>query len=47
VFAINGIGVLAAFEIMRPMFNGDQRRTISYLQRVVGSILQRPLQVGV
>jgi hypothetical protein len=39
--------VLAAFEIMQPMFDGDQRRTIRYLQRVIGSVLQRPLQVGV
>jgi hypothetical protein len=39
--------VLAAFEILKPMFDGDDRRTIMYLQRVVGSVLQRPLEVGV
>jgi L-2-amino-thiazoline-4-carboxylic acid hydrolase-like protein len=39
--------VLAAFEVLRPTFDGDERRTIRYLQRVVGAVLQRPLEVGV
>jgi len=39
--------VLAAFEVLRPMFDGDDQRTITYLRRVVGAVLQRPLEVGV
>jgi hypothetical protein len=29
------------------MFEGDDQRTITYLRRVVGAVLQRPLEVGV
>jgi len=29
------------------MFDGDDQRTITYLRRVVGAVLQRPLEVGV
>lgn len=39
--------ILAAYEILLPMFGDDQRRTIMYLQRVVGSVLRRPLELGV
>ena len=37
--------VLAAFEIPRPEFDGDERRTILYLQHVFGTVLRRTFEV--
>jgi hypothetical protein len=39
--------VLAAFEVLRPHFDGDERRTVAYLQHVLTGMLQRPLDLGV
>ena len=36
--------VLAAFEILRPEFDGDERRTILYLQHVFGTVLRRTFE---
>ena len=33
---------LAAYENLLPVFDGDERRTILYLQRVMGGVLERP-----
>ena len=38
--------VLAAFEILRPEFDGDERRTILYLQHVFGTVLRRTFEVA-
>src|SRR5262245_9570593 len=38
--------VLAAFETLRPaMFDGDERRTILYLQHEMGKVLKRPYEL--
>src|SRR6185437_6663552 len=37
----------AAYEMLLPIFGGDEQRTMAYLRRVVGSVLRRPLEVGV
>lgn len=37
--------VLAAFEILRPEFDGDERRKILYLQHVFGTVLRRTFEV--
>jgi len=37
--------VLAAFETLLPLFDGDERRTILYLQHVMGTVLTRPYEV--
>jgi L-2-amino-thiazoline-4-carboxylic acid hydrolase len=36
--------VLAAFEKLQPLFDGDQRRTILYLQQAMGGVLRRPYE---
>lgn len=35
--------VLAAFEVPRPEFDGDERRTILFLQHVFGEVLKRSI----
>jgi len=37
--------VLAAFEVLRPEFDGDERRTILFLQHVFGEVLQRSIEI--
>ena len=37
--------VLAAFETLRPEFDGDERRTILFLQHVFGTVLRRTFEV--
>lgn len=37
--------VLAAYEELLPLFNGDERRTILYLQHVMGTVLHRTYEV--
>lgn len=37
--------ILAAFEILRPEFDGDERRTILFLQHVFGTVLRRTFEV--
>ena len=37
--------VLAAFEQLIPLFDGDERRKILFLQHVVGTVLKRPYQL--
>jgi hypothetical protein len=37
--------VLAAFEQLLPLFDGDERRTILFLQHVMGTVLKRPYQL--
>lgn len=39
--------VMAAYETLLPMFDGDEARTIRYLRRVFGGILRRSLELGV
>jgi hypothetical protein len=39
--------VLAAYEVLLPIFADDRRRTVRYLQHVVGGLLRRPLEIGV
>jgi hypothetical protein len=36
-----GAAVLASFETLLPLFDGDERRTILYLQHVMGEVLTR------
>jgi hypothetical protein len=36
---------LAAFETLLPMFDGDERRTILYLQHEMGTVLKRPYEL--
>jgi hypothetical protein len=38
--------VLAAYETLLPIFDGDQRRTILFLQHVVGAVARRPFEVA-
>jgi len=37
--------VLASFEQLLPLFDGDERRTILFLQHVMGTVLKRPYQL--
>jgi hypothetical protein len=37
--------VLASYENLLPLFDGDERRTILYLQHVMGTVLKRPYEV--
>jgi hypothetical protein len=37
--------VLAAYEELLPLFDGDERRTILYLQHVMGGVLRRPYEL--
>jgi hypothetical protein len=34
--------VLASYETLLPLFDGDERRTILYLQHAMGPVLRRP-----
>jgi hypothetical protein len=36
---------LASFETLLPLFEGDERRTILFLQHVMGGVLKRPYQL--
>jgi hypothetical protein len=38
--------VLASFETLLPLFGGDERRTILYLQHVMGEVLTRPYELA-
>ena len=40
-----GATVLAGFETLLPLFDGDQRRTIIYLQHALGPSLRRPYEL--
>ena len=40
-----GAVVLAAFETLLPLFDGDERRTILLLQHAMGPILRRPYEL--
>jgi L-2-amino-thiazoline-4-carboxylic acid hydrolase len=37
--------ILASFETLLPLFDGDERRTILYLQQAMGTVLKRPYQL--
>jgi hypothetical protein len=37
--------VLASYETLLPLFDGDERRTIIYLQHAMGPVLQRPYEL--
>jgi hypothetical protein len=37
--------VLATYENVLPLFDGDQRRTILFLQHVMGGVLERPYEI--
>jgi hypothetical protein len=39
-----GSVVLAAFEALLPLFDGDERRTILLLQHIMGPVLRRPYE---
>jgi hypothetical protein len=39
--------LLAGFEALVPVFDGDERRTIRYLQHVFGAVLRRSFEVAV
>jgi hypothetical protein len=41
-----GAAVLASFEMLLPLFDGDERRTILYLQHVMGEVLRRPHELA-
>jgi hypothetical protein len=41
-----GVAVLASFETLLPVFGGDERRTILYLQHVMGEVLTRPYELA-
>ena len=36
----------ASFETLLPLFDGDERRTILYLQHVMGEVLTRPYEIA-
>jgi len=38
--------VLAAYETLLPLFDDDQRRTILFLQHVVGAVARRPFEIA-
>jgi hypothetical protein len=38
--------VLAAAQVLSPVFDGDSRRTILFLQHVLGTVLRRPMEVA-
>jgi hypothetical protein len=40
-----GATVLAGFETLLPLFDGDERRTIIYLQHALGPALRRPYEL--
>jgi hypothetical protein len=37
--------VLAAYETLLPLFDNDERRTILFLQHVVGAVARRPFEI--
>jgi hypothetical protein len=41
-----GAAVLASFETLLPLFGGDERRTVLYLQHVMGKVLTRPYETA-
>src|SRR5689334_21730160 len=41
-----GAAVLASFDTLLPLFDGDERRTILYLQHVMGEVLTRPYELA-
>ena len=41
-----GAAVLASFETLLPVFDGDERRTVLYLQHVMGEVLTRPYEIA-
>jgi hypothetical protein len=41
-----GVAVLASLETLLPLFDGDERRTILYLQHVMGTVLTRPYEIA-
>jgi hypothetical protein len=41
-----GVAVLASFETLLPLFDGDERRTILYLQHMMGTVLTRPYEIA-
>ena len=41
-----GAAVLASFETLLPLFDGDERRTVLYLQHVMGEVLKRPYELA-
>lgn len=41
-----GVAVLVSFETLLPLFDGDERRTILYLQHVMGEVLTRPYELA-
>jgi hypothetical protein len=46
MLALSGV-ILAAYETLVPLFDGDERRTILYLQHVFGAVLRRSFEVAV
>ena len=38
--------MLAAYETLLPLFEGDQRRTVLFLQQIVGAVAQRPFEIA-
>jgi hypothetical protein len=38
--------MLAAYQTLLPLFDNDQRRTILFLQQIVGAVAQRPFEVA-
>jgi hypothetical protein len=38
--------MLAAYQTLLPIFDDDQRRTILFLQQIVGAVAQRPFEVA-
>jgi hypothetical protein len=41
-----GVAVLASFETLLALFDGDERRTILYLQHVMGEVLTGPHEIA-
>jgi len=41
-----GVAVLASFEALLPLFDGDERRTILYLQHAMGEVLTRAYELA-
>jgi hypothetical protein len=37
--------ILAAHETLLPLFDGDEHRTILFLQHVVGAVARRPFEI--
>ena len=38
--------MLAAYQTLLPLFDNDQRRTILFLEQIVGAVAQRPFEVA-